>query len=222
MTPCQTIGVGACCRRHSGSRVASPYRLKMLVNMRGGGTGALVFTEQNDAPQTRATLGTRTLSSLLSSATRFESGTLPANDEFRKLLEGSSRAGGARPKALVHDDDGEWIAKFPSASRDGAYDVWALKRCAWSWRNVPDCRCRSRVCRTWDASGCCWFAASTSHHREGAFTWSACGRSAKNGPDCSSRAIPIWPAPWAILRCTGRRRGNAVPTHDPSTLRSET
>jgi serine/threonine-protein kinase HipA len=42
-------------------------------------------------------------------------------------LDGSSRAGGARPKALVHDESGEWIAKFPSRTRDDGYDVVGLE-----------------------------------------------------------------------------------------------
>jgi serine/threonine-protein kinase HipA len=58
---------------------------------------------------------------------KFELGTLPPEDEFRKLLEGSSRAGGARPKALVHNTQGEWLAKFPSWARDGAHDVVGLE-----------------------------------------------------------------------------------------------
>jgi serine/threonine-protein kinase HipA len=74
-----------------------------------------------------ATLQTRSLAALPRSATKFESGTLPTNDEFRQLLEGSSRVGGARPKALLHDEDGEWIAKFPSRARDGAHDVVGLE-----------------------------------------------------------------------------------------------
>jgi hypothetical protein len=51
---------------------------------------------------------------LLGAAQKFEMGKLPPEDEFRQLLEGSSRAGGARPKALVHDAEGEWLVKFPS------------------------------------------------------------------------------------------------------------
>src|ERR1700678_1434396 len=60
-------------------------------------------------------------------AAQFEAGTLPLGDEFRRLLEGSSRAGGARPKALVRDESGEWLAKFPSRPRDDAYDVVGLE-----------------------------------------------------------------------------------------------
>jgi serine/threonine-protein kinase HipA len=40
---------------------------------------------------------------------------------------GSSRAGGARPKALVHNAEGEWLVKFPSQKRDGPHDVIGLE-----------------------------------------------------------------------------------------------
>jgi serine/threonine-protein kinase HipA len=106
-------------------RTSSPP--DMLLALRGGGPGALMFTESLSPPGPAGTLPTRSLSSLLSAAARFEAGTLPPGDQFRKLLEGSSRAGGARPKALVHDDEGEWIAKFPSRSRDGIFDVVGLE-----------------------------------------------------------------------------------------------
>jgi serine/threonine-protein kinase HipA len=67
------------------------------------------------------------LAKLLSAAAQFKAGTLPPGDEFRRLLQGSSRAGGARPKALVHDESGEWLAKFPSRVRDEATDVVGLE-----------------------------------------------------------------------------------------------
>src|SRR6185437_11763040 len=78
-------------------------------------------------PTPATTPPTQSLAGLLSAAARFEAGTLPPGDEFRKLLEGSSRAGGARPKALVHDEQGEWLAKFPSRSRDGIFDIVGLE-----------------------------------------------------------------------------------------------
>ena len=100
---------------------------EMLIRMRGGGTGALVFTESPAPAPVPATLASASLHELLTAAIEFEAGTLPPNAAFRKLLEGSSRAGGARPKALVHDDEGEWVAKFPSPTRDGSHDVVGLE-----------------------------------------------------------------------------------------------
>jgi serine/threonine-protein kinase HipA len=105
----------------------TPTLAEMLLRMRGGGTGALLFTATDAAPHADQSVPSTALSTLLEAAAQFEAGTLPPGDEFRRLLEGSSRAGGARPKALVHDDSAEWLAKFPSRARDDAYDVVGLE-----------------------------------------------------------------------------------------------
>ncbi len=105
----------------------TPTVTQMLLRMRGGGTGALIFTATGTVPRADQSVPSTALSTLLTAAARFEAGTLPPSDEFRRLLEGSSRAGGARPKALVHDESGEWLAKFPSRARDGGYDVVGLE-----------------------------------------------------------------------------------------------
>ena len=104
-----------------------PTLAEMLLRMRGGGTGALLFTATDTAPHPDQSVPSTALPKLLAAAAQFEAGTLPPGDEFRRLLEGSSRAGGARPKALVHDESGEWLAKFPSRARDDAYDVVGLE-----------------------------------------------------------------------------------------------
>lgn len=104
-----------------------PFPAEMLLQMQGAGTGALLFTETPATVPIPATLRSTALATLLSAAEEFEAGTLEESAPFRRLLEGSSRAGGARPKALVHDDEGEWIAKFPSTVRDGSHDVVGLE-----------------------------------------------------------------------------------------------
>ena len=101
--------------------------IEMLLRVREAGTGALLFTETPTAPALSATTQSTYLPTLVSAAEEFERGTLHETSVFRKLLEGSSRVGGARPKALVHDTEGEWIAKFPSVTRDGAHDVVGLE-----------------------------------------------------------------------------------------------
>jgi serine/threonine-protein kinase HipA len=117
--------------------------------MEGRGTGALLFTEGPAIPESvTATLETTQLSTLLTAAAKFEAGTLRSDDAFRKLLEGTSRAGGARPKALVHDGTGEWLAKFPSATRDGPHDVVGLEATCLALARraglvVPDARIQS-------------------------------------------------------------------------------
>lgn len=105
----------------------TPSPPEMLLALRGGGPGALVFTATPSRPEPASTLQTRSLPSLLRAAGKFDAGTLSSGDDFRELLEGSSRAGGARPKALIHDDDWEWLVKFPSRSRDGIFDVVGLE-----------------------------------------------------------------------------------------------
>jgi len=104
-----------------------PTLPEMLLRMRGGGTGALLFTTTEAAPHPDQSVPSTALPKLLAAAAQFEAGTLPPADEFRRLLEGSSRAGGARPKALVQDEGGEWLAKFPSRARDEATDVVGLE-----------------------------------------------------------------------------------------------
>jgi len=104
-----------------------PTLPEMLLRMRGGGTGALLFTSMDTVPRADQSVPSTELSKLLAAAAQFEAGTLPPGDAFRRLLEGSSRAGGARPKALVHDESGEWLAKFPSRTRDDAHDVVGLE-----------------------------------------------------------------------------------------------
>jgi serine/threonine-protein kinase HipA len=105
----------------------SPSLIEMLLRVRQAGTGALLFTQSPTAPEISGTLQSTALPALLSAAEEFEQGRLAEASVFHKLLEGSSRVGGARPKALVHDTEGEWIAKFPSVTRDGAHDVVCLE-----------------------------------------------------------------------------------------------
>ncbi len=110
-----------------GAEGGKPSLPEMLLRLRGGGTGALLFTDTETAPDPDQSVPSAALPKLLAAAARFQAGTLPPGDDFRRLLEGSSRAGGARPKALVHDHDVEWLAKFPSRTRDEACDVVGLE-----------------------------------------------------------------------------------------------
>jgi hypothetical protein len=73
--------------------------------MRGGGTGALLFTATDTAPHPDQSVPSTGLSKLLAAAAQFEAGTLPPGDEFRRLLEGSSRSisgnVGVPPSAVI-------------------------------------------------------------------------------------------------------------------------
>ena len=55
------------------------------------------------------------LGHLLDAATRIEEGE-PVPAHLEVFFAGGPSVGGARPKAVIRIDDGEWIAKFPSAS----------------------------------------------------------------------------------------------------------
>jgi serine/threonine-protein kinase HipA len=118
-----------------------------LVALRGrNGLGCIEFIEQGIA----SAVPTRTenpvdLDTLLDAAEQFEAG-LPLDDEhLRRLLAAGTTAGGARPKATVHDDTGDWIVKFPSKVLDGRFDVVGLEKASMDCARaagmpVPDTR----------------------------------------------------------------------------------
>jgi hypothetical protein len=118
---------------------------ELLLRMQGR-MGALVFTPTPTVTVPQATLETTSLSALLTAAAAFEAGTLERNDAFRRLIEGSSRAGGARPKRSC-TKEGEWLAKSPSATGDAELDVVGLEGtclviAAAAGLRVPVSRCR--------------------------------------------------------------------------------
>lgn len=104
-----------------------PYLLRELG---ADGLGALAYSESGEpAPQRNAATVVH-LAELVEAAARFEAGKLDDRAKLRRLLEAGSTPGGARPKALVATDAGEWIAKFPSRNRDGRFDVVGLEAAA--------------------------------------------------------------------------------------------
>jgi serine/threonine-protein kinase HipA len=103
-------------------RQAEPHLLQCLG---GGGLGALAFAAPGAQPAwTDAAADGVQLDALADAAARIEAGE-PVDDTSRLLLAAGSSPGGARPKALVHDDAGHWIAKF--ASRRDDCDVVGLE-----------------------------------------------------------------------------------------------
>jgi serine/threonine-protein kinase HipA len=107
-----------------GRRPTSP---ELLRHMRANGLGALSFSETAEPSAPSATADRGELDELLEAAEAFEAGRLPQDHRFRRLMEAGGTAGGARPKALLHDKGLEWIAKFPSPSRDEHHDVVGLE-----------------------------------------------------------------------------------------------
>ena len=103
---------------------------QLLVALRGrNGLGCIEFLEQGNTPAVpAATESLAALDALLDAAEKFEAG-LPMDDaHLRRLLAAGTTAGGARPKATVYDDTGDWIAKFPSKVFDGRFDVIGLEK----------------------------------------------------------------------------------------------
>ncbi len=89
-----------------------PQLLQLLANQ---GLGALSYVEEG-RPQSKITeVSCRYLQELAQSAEKFEQDPATvAEDEFSLLLQAGSSPGGARPKALVQDATGQYLAKFSS------------------------------------------------------------------------------------------------------------
>lgn len=104
-----------------------PYLLRELS---AEGLGALAYAETGEPAAPRNAASVVHLDELVEAAACFEAGKLKDRAKLRRLLAAGSTPGGARPKALVATDDGEWIAKFPSRNRDGRFDVVGLEAAA--------------------------------------------------------------------------------------------
>lgn len=93
------------------SRQSEPHLLQALA---GGGLGALSFFPAGTPPQTLDTSApVLALETLVEAAYKLEADG-QVDDSCRALLAAGSSPGGARPKALVRERDGHWIAKFSS------------------------------------------------------------------------------------------------------------
>jgi serine/threonine-protein kinase HipA len=87
----------------------------LLRLLKSNGLGALRYTEQGEV-EPRSTEGSICqLQELERLANIFEQDPLSvADDELSLLFQAGSSPGGARPKALLMDDDGQYLAKFAS------------------------------------------------------------------------------------------------------------
>ena len=96
-------------------RQSEPHLLRVLG---GAGLGALAFSQPGQAPEVGdPAADSVALAELADAAARLEAGEA-VDDRSRLLLVAGSSPGGARPKALVRDADGHWIAKFSSRRDD--------------------------------------------------------------------------------------------------------
>lgn len=105
---------------------AEPF---LFLAMAGHGLGALVFSDSAHPaqPQSPAPAMTVHLPDLLAAAEAFETNQPIADALLERLMAAGGTPGGARPKAIVQDGHGQWLAKFPSRTRDGAFDVVGLE-----------------------------------------------------------------------------------------------
>jgi serine/threonine-protein kinase HipA len=90
---------------------------RMLEALGANGLGALAFYSQGVKQEDKPYASMMELKALLDAAYRYDAGNLVEEEDLSLLFRAASSPGGARPKALINDDDGiQWIAKFPSAS----------------------------------------------------------------------------------------------------------
>ncbi len=113
-------------RKLARSEQGEPFLLRELAR-HGLGLGALAFGESGSPLPARSLLADADLAALFAAAERFEAGVDDDPDGLQRLFAAGSSIGGARPKALLSDAAGEWIAKFPSRQRDGRFDVAGLE-----------------------------------------------------------------------------------------------
>ena len=87
----------------------------LLLALGASGLGALSYTEQDPPEPVAADVSVIHLDHLVAAAAAFERGE-PAETDINLLLGAGSSPGGARPKALVYDEnaDEHYLAKFPS------------------------------------------------------------------------------------------------------------
>ena len=87
---------------------------KLLLALGYTGLGALCFTD-GDKPEPSSDVSILELSALVAAAEKFERGEIE-DVELRLLFAAGSSPGGARPKALVFDEQANvhYLAKFPS------------------------------------------------------------------------------------------------------------
>jgi serine/threonine-protein kinase HipA len=124
-------------------RQSEPHLLQALA---GQGLGALGFYPPSQSPGGEANAAALLeLKALLNAAQRLERevGTPVIDDTTRSLLAAGSSPGGARPKALVHDAENQWIAKFPSRRDDVdmvGLEAASLELARLAGLDVPDFR----------------------------------------------------------------------------------
>jgi serine/threonine-protein kinase HipA len=101
----------------------TPYEIMRTVS--GDGLGALSFSTSKQVP--RRSDDAFDLAELLQAAADFEAGRPVDNARLQRLCAAGGSPGGARPKARIAWQEQQWIAKFPSQTRDNGHDVTGLE-----------------------------------------------------------------------------------------------
>lgn len=101
---------------------ADVSEFEYLVRPASGRIGALSFgsTPEPTAPTGAALPGIHDLKELREAAARIEE-DLPVDEDLEDLLAPGSSVGGARPKTVVQDGGGAWLAKFPQRGDRWSY-----------------------------------------------------------------------------------------------------
>lgn len=102
---------------------------RMLQVLGAQGLGALSFFPADIQSEDKPYVDLTELNFLLDAAYQYDAGRAVEKEEMALLFRAASSPGGARPKALVMDENGgQWIAKFPS-SKD-RHDMVAMEEAA--------------------------------------------------------------------------------------------
>jgi serine/threonine-protein kinase HipA len=93
---------------------ADPNELDYLMESGSDRIGALDFQQSATEYRPRGS-GNASLDELMSASERVEAG-IPLTPALELALRHGTAVGGARPKALIDEDDRKWIAKFPASN----------------------------------------------------------------------------------------------------------
>ncbi|SHO52086.1 type II toxin-antitoxin system HipA family toxin [Desulfopila aestuarii] len=99
-----------------------PHLLRVLG---GNAMGALRYSEGSATPQALPLIESRQLEKIELLSRKFETDPLAVDEDMALLFQAASSPGGARPKALVHDECRAYLAKF--ASVKDTFDVVSLE-----------------------------------------------------------------------------------------------
>lgn len=116
----------------------------MLEYLAGNGMGALSFSKEKIPPPKQSGVSLKHLEKLRNLAGKFEENLTAVDKEYSILFEAGSSPGGARPKALVQDDDTAYLAKFESIK--DTFDVVGLEAAAMELAGMAGVECATTKC----------------------------------------------------------------------------